>query len=129
MKKLRVTIGNRTYDVTVEELDEGAALPVRPSPMASAPPPSATPAPASAPPPSPPTTTAGPGAVYSPMAGTVKSILVKVGDVVSSNQPLVILDAMKMENQIMAPTSGAVSSIAAREGQTVREGELLLVLN
>ncbi len=51
------------------------------------------------------------GAVTSPMAGAIKSILVKEGDVVKQGQALVILEAMKMENQITAPVAGTVKSI------------------
>ena len=128
MKKLRITIGKKTYDVTVEVLSDDSPQQTRavlgkPAVAMTAPP--ATPQSAAAPP-APSQTVAG--AIYSPMAGLVKSIAVKVGDEVKANQLVVVLDAMKMENQIMAPSAGTVAGIEAKEGQSVQEGELLLVL-
>ncbi len=66
--------------------------------------------------------------VTSPMAGAIKSILVKQGDSVKQAQPLVILDAMKMENQISAPVAGTVVKIDVAAGDSVTEGQVLLVL-
>ena len=68
------------------------------------------------------------GAVTTPMAGAIKSILVKQGDSVKQGQPLVILEAMKMENQITAPVPGSVKSVDVAEGDSVTEGQILLVL-
>ena len=62
------------------------------------------------------------------MAGTVKSILVKQGDEVSIGTQLVILEAMKMENQITAPSAGTVKKVNVQEGASVQEGEVLLVI-
>ena len=133
LRKLRITVGNKSYDVTVEDLTEGDAytdvrrhasphLPSIPSP---APPPAnatRSPAPAS------PAAEPGSGAVTSPMAGAIKSILVDVGATVTSGQPLIVLEAMKMENQITAPTAGTVQSLAVKEGDSVQEAQVLLVL-
>ncbi len=130
MKKLRITIGNKSYDVTVEDLTGADAYPpptAPPPPSAPAASPAASPAPAAA-------AAAKPqlpvdaGAVTSPMAGAIKSILVKQGDTVKQSQPLVILEAMKMENQITAPVAGTVKSIDVSEGDSVTEGHVLLVL-
>ena len=127
MKKLRITIGNKSYEVTVEDLTVPAAQPAPSTAPQAAPVPAAGPTPAD-------TSTAKPqlpiaaGAVTSPMAGSVKSILVKGGDRVTSAQPLVVLEAMKMENQITAPVAGTVKSIDVKEGEQVQEGHVLLVL-
>ena len=127
MKKLRITVGNKSYDVIVEDLTEPASY--------SAPAVSRTPGIAPATPaPAAPTAAARSslpvesGAVTSPMAGAIKSILVKQGDSVKQAQPLVILDAMKMENQISAPVAGTVVKIDVAAGDSVTEGQVLLVL-
>ena len=62
------------------------------------------------------------------MAGTIKSVLVKHGDSVKQGQPLVVLEAMKMENQITAPVAGRVKSVDVKEGESVQESHILLVL-
>jgi len=130
MKRLRITIGNKSYDVTVEDLTE--ADPYQPSPTpAPAPTNPAPDAPAqSGPGPAPvkPQLPVDSGAVTSPMAGVIKSILVKQGDTVKQGQPLVVLEAMKMENQITAPAAGKVKSVDVNETDSVREGHVLLVL-
>jgi biotin carboxyl carrier protein len=97
MKKLRITVGGKTYDVTVEVLgDDDAgrpqAAPIARAAAAAAP----VPLPASAPPPpaAAPRHSTMAGAVTSPMAGTVKAVQVKVGDTVREGQVVVILDAM-----------------------------------
>lgn len=128
MKKLRITIGNKSYDVTVEDLTEAepyhaAPAPVRPTWAPSAPPQApqdVAPAPSHGPPEA--------GTVTSPMAGTIKSVLVKPSDQVTQGQPMVVLEAMKMENQITAPVAGTVKRVDVKEGDSVREGHVLLVL-
>lgn len=62
------------------------------------------------------------------ITGTVWKIQVKVGDAVAAEQPVVILESMKMEMPIEAPSAGKVVSIAVAEGQTVDEGDVLLSL-
>lgn len=64
----------------------------------------------------------------SPMAGVIKSVLVKQADHVKRGQPLVVLEAMKMESQITAPADGTVQRVEVAEGDSVREGHVLLVL-
>ncbi len=127
MKKLRITIENKTYDVTVEDLTE--AHPYQQASQAAAEPmaaPSAQPvASASRPKPQLPVDS---GAVTSPMAGSIKSVLVKPGDSVKQGQSLVILEAMKMENQITAPVAGSVKSVDVAVGESVQEGHVLVVL-
>ena len=133
MKKLRITVENKSYDVTVEDLTGADAFPPPAEPTAAAAAASATPAPAPAAP-TPNAATAKPqlpvdtGSVTSPMAGAIQSILVKEGDAVKQGQALVILEAMKMENQITAPVAGTVKSINVATGDSVTEGHVLLVL-
>jgi glutaconyl-CoA decarboxylase len=62
------------------------------------------------------------------MAGTIKSVLVKPGDTVKQGQPLVVLEAMKMENQITAPVAGCVKSVDVKAGDSVQESHVLVVL-
>lgn len=70
--------------------------------------------------------TSGPGAVNSPIPGVVKQISVSVGDKVDKNTVVLLLEAMKMENQITAGTEGTVTRIAVALGDTVDEGQLLI---
>ena len=62
------------------------------------------------------------------MAGAILTVLVKPGDSVKQGQPLVVLEAMKMENQITAPVAGTVKSVDVKEGESVGEGHVLVVL-
>jgi acetyl-CoA carboxylase biotin carboxyl carrier protein len=62
------------------------------------------------------------------ITGTVWEIRVRVGETVAAEQVLVVLESMKMEMPVEAPTSGRVASIAATQGQAVEEGEVLLTL-
>ena len=127
MKRLRITIGNKSYDVTVEDLTDTDAYPAAPEPQqpSSLAPPTPLPTPSA---PVQPQLPIDAGAVTSPMAGAIKSVLVKPGDQVTQRQPLVVLEAMKMENQITAPVAGAVKSVEVKEGDSVKEGHVLLVL-
>ncbi|MCB0117353.1 MAG: biotin/lipoyl-binding protein, partial [Caldilineaceae bacterium] len=68
------------------------------------------------------------GAVASPMAGAIKTVLVKEGEAVTKGKPLVVLEAMKMENQITAPVDGTVNQVKVKEGDSVQEGQVLVVL-
>ena len=130
MKKLRITIENKSYDVTVEDLTGVDAFPPPAEPTVAA---AAAAAPATTAP-TPSAAAAKPqlpvdtGSVTSPMAGAIQSILVKEGDAVKQGQALVILEAMKMENQITAPVAGTVKSINVATGDSVTEGHVLLVL-
>ncbi|MDR2553943.1 MAG: biotin/lipoyl-binding protein [Fibromonadaceae bacterium] len=126
MKTLRITLEGKTYDVAVEVLGESAASAPAPQPQSVAPSaPVSAPAPAaSAPAPA----AAGAGSVLSPMAGQVMKIKVAVGAAVSANQEVVVLEAMKMETPIYAPTAGTVQAISVKEGDAVAEGQTLLTI-
>lgn len=134
MKKLRVTVDGKVYEVLVEMLDEPAALAARP-PAAPAPvPPVAPVAPVAPPAAAPvPTATATPAtvdasSVCSPMAGKVVSIDVRVGDTVAEGAQLVTLEAMKMNTYVFAPRAGKITAVHAAGGEAVEEGAPLLSL-
>ena len=117
MKKYNVNVNGTAYEVTVEEVVGGAA----PAPVAAAPAAAPAPAPAAAP--------AGAGEqVKSPMPGNILSVNVNVGDTVAEGQVLMILEAMKMENEIMAPHDAKVAQVLANKGATVNTGDVLVVL-
>ncbi len=118
MRKFVVNVNGKSYEVEVDEVG-GVSAPVSaPAPVAA---PSAEPAPAAAP--------AGATSVNSPMPGTVLRIDVKAGDSVNEGDVLCILEAMKMENEIVAPVSGKVASVNVTQGQSVNSGDLLVSLS
>jgi len=127
MKQYRVTVNGQSYDVAVEELGAGAA-PVRPA----APAPVATPAPvASSAPvasPAPVAVSAGSLTVKSPMPGTVMSFKVTAGQSVNRGDVLLILEAMKMENEIVAPQAGKVVGLRVPVSASVNTGDPLVDL-
>ena len=73
-------------------------------------------------------TTAGPQRLVAPMPGKVVRVLVAAGDLVTARQPLVVVEAMKMENELRASRHGTVAEIHVREGMSVDAGALLLVI-
>ena len=127
MKNYRITVNGTSYDVTVEELPGGAAAPV-----AAAPAPVAVSAPAAAPAPAAPAAPAG-GAgsikVSSPMPGKILAVKANVGDSVKKGQVILILEAMKMENEVVAPEDGTIASIDVTVGAMVESGDTLATLN
>ena len=130
--KYKVTLNGRTYEVEVEAgkamlLDEYEAI--APAPVAAAPAaaPVAAAAPAAAAPAAPAVTGAG-EAVNAPMPGTILKVNVKVGDAVTAGTVLCVLEAMKMENEIMAPRAGTVTQVLATKGGSVDTGAPLVVI-
>ena len=129
--KYKVTLNGKTYEVEVEVgkvvlLDEYEACAPAPAPAPAAAP-AATAAPAAAPAPAPVTLSAG-EPVNAPMPGNILRIDVKEGDKVKAGQTLLILEAMKMENEIAAPKDGTVVQIATSKGAVVETGTPLIVL-
>ena len=129
--KYKVTLCGRTYEVEVEAgkamlLDEyeaivpsaPAAAPVA-APVVAAP----TAAPAAAP-----TVTAAGEAVTAPMPGTILKVNVTQGQAVKEGDVLCVLEAMKMENEIMAPRAGTVAQVVTSKGSSVDTGATLVVL-
>lgn len=137
MRKFRVTVNSTTYEVEVEEVggeQPRAAAPVAQPARAAAPvttAPAAAPkaAPAAAPTAAPRTPSAGGSQVKAPLPGVVLSIKVKPGDVVKRGGLLLILEAMKMENEILAPQDGTVREILISSGASVNTGDALVVLD
>ena len=123
MKNYRVTVNGVAYDVVVEELNGSA---VAPAPVAATPVAAPKAAPAAAPKAS---GNAGAIAVKAPMPGNLIKVNVKVGDAVKKGDVLCVLEAMKMENDIMAPADGVVASVEAAKGASVATDAVLVTLN
>lgn len=75
-----------------------------------------------------PASTGGAYTIKAPLPGTVMSVAVKVGDTVKASDPVIVLEAMKMENSIMAGRDGKVASVSVNPGDSVLEGATLIVL-
>ena len=124
MRKFNITVNGQAYEVEVEEVGGvQTAAPVRAAAAAPAAAPKAA-APAAAP-----KAAAGAGEpVKSPMPGNILDVKVKVGDKVSNGTCLVVLEAMKMENEIPAPKDGTVTSVLVNKGATVAAGDVLVTI-
>ena len=126
MKYYNITVNGVAYSVSVEETAAGAA-PVAAAPAAPAAP-KAAPAPAAAPKKAA-AGAAGAVAVKAPMPGNILDVKVAAGASVKAGDVLCILEAMKMENEIVAPQDGTVASVNCRKGDVVNVGDLLVSLN
>ena len=127
MKNYTITVNGNVYEVTVEEGFTGAAS----APKAAAPAPKAAPkaAPAPAAAPAAPAGAAGAVAVTAPMPGKILGVKASAGQAVKRGQVLLILEAMKMENEIVAPQDGTVASVNVAVGDMVEPGAVLATLN
>ena len=124
--KYKVTLNGRTYEIEVEAgkamcLDEYEAY--APAAAPAAPAPAATPAAAPAVP------VAGGETVSAPMPGTILKVNVQPGQAVKAGEVLIVLEAMKMENEIMAPKAGTVAQVLVNRGANVDTGAPMVVLN
>ena len=109
MRKFSVNVNGTKYEIEVEEIDANAIPKTAAEPVKSAP--------------------AGAGTeVRSPMPGNILQVNVNPGDVVKEGQQLMVLEAMKMENEIVAPKAGSVAQIAVSKGQVVETGSPLVVI-
>lgn len=112
MKKYRVTVNGTVYEVELEELTGSAPV-------------SAPAAPAAAPAPVAP---AAGEQICAPMPGNILAVNVTAGQAVKKGDVLMVLEAMKMENEIMCPRDGVVASVNTSKGASVESGTLLCVL-
>lgn len=131
--KYKVTLKGKTYEVEVErgeamivdEYEAYAPAPAAPAaPVVAAAPVAAAPAPAAAAP----AAVAAGTPVTAPLPGNVLGVKVNVGDAVKAGQLLVLIEAMKMENEVLAPADGVVKQIVANKGAVVATGDTLLVI-
>ena len=120
MKNYRITVNGTSYDVSVEELSGGAApvaAPVAAAPVAAPAAAPAAPAPAAG----------GAGSVK--VSSPILAVKANVGDSVKKGQVILILEAMKMENEVVAPEDGTIASIDVTVGASVESGDTLATLN
>jgi len=131
LRKFKITIDGKEYLVEMEEIGGApAAAPVVAQTVATPEPPAAAPTPATEPVSQ---TAATPAdaeeAMKAPMPGTIIKMLVAPGDTVTENQPLLVLEAMKMENEIVANKAGTVGQIFVNKNDTVNAGDALIQIN
>jgi biotin carboxyl carrier protein len=114
MKKYVIKLNDKVYEVEMEEVtaETSAAITTAANSAPKA-------APAAAP-------VSGGQKVDAPMPGTIVSVNVKAGDVVKKGQVLVVLEAMKMENEIVSPVDGKITSVGVAKGDAVSTGDFLV---
>ena len=122
MKNYTITVNGNVYNVTVEEGTTAGVI-QNAAPVAAAP--AAAPAPKAAAP----AGAQGSIQIVAPMPGKILAIKAKVGDAVTKGQVVLTLEAMKMENEIVAAEDGAISSIDTTVGATVEAGAVLATMN
>ncbi|MDE6728008.1 MAG: acetyl-CoA carboxylase biotin carboxyl carrier protein subunit [Oscillospiraceae bacterium] len=118
MKNYTITVNGNAYDVTVEENDGGSVAPA----AAAAPK-------AAAPKAAPKAAAAGGTPINAPMRGTIVEVKVKVGDKVTNGTVVAVLEAMKMENDIVSDKDGVVASICVNKGEAVETGAPVVTIN
>ena len=107
MKRFLIKINGKTYDAEVEVIGASAAAPA----VAPAPP-----------------KAGGPANVTSPLPGTVLRLVKNAGDTVAAGEVVMIVESMKMENEVVAPEAGRIASIAVAAGSAINTGDLLFTL-
>ncbi len=122
MKSYTITVNGTVYDVTVEEKGAGSeipAAPVTPAPAAPSPAPAAKASSGSA----------GSVEISAPMPGKILAVKAQVGQSVKKGEVILLLEAMKMENEVVAPQDGKIASVNVNEGAMVESGEVLATMN
>ena len=124
MSKYRITIDGKTYEMEIERMDgaytASAAEKSAPAAVSQQAAPVSAPAAASSPAPA-----AASGAVVSPMPGTILKVAAAQGDTVQKGQLVLVLEAMKMENEILAQKDGVITALYVKEGDSVQGGAAL----
>ncbi|MDE6031469.1 MAG: acetyl-CoA carboxylase biotin carboxyl carrier protein subunit [Oscillospiraceae bacterium] len=118
MKRYTITVNGNAYDVTVDEADGSAPAPAAapaPAPKKAAPKAAAG--------------AAGNASINAPMRGTIVDVKVKVGDKVTNGTVVAVLEAMKMENDIVSDKDGVVASICVNKGEAVETGAAVVTIN
>jgi glutaconyl-CoA decarboxylase len=132
MANYTISVNGKTYDVTVEKKGCGAALAAAPvAATMAAPAPTQAPAPApvqAAPASAPAKATGGAGTISAPMPGKVIQVKVKQGDSVKKGQELIVVEAMKMHNPVLAANDGVVQEIFVKAGDPIQTGTPLITV-
>lgn len=110
MKKYVIKLNGKVYEVEMEEVTAGSSAAITETHKSA---------------PAAPVSSAG-QKIEAPMPGNIVDVAVKVGDMVKKGQVLVILEAMKMENEIVSPVDGTITSLGVAKGDTVNAGDLLV---
>lgn len=128
LRKFKISIDGTQYLVEMEEVGAPVPTPADLAAPAPAPAPAAAPAPAPEPEAAPAAATPAPAGAHvqgAPMPGTILDIHLNVGDPVKANQPVMVLEAMKMESEIVAEVDGVIASIGVSKGDMVNPGDEL----
>ncbi len=120
MKRYNITVNGTAYDVAVEEVEAGAA------PVAAPVAPKAAPKAAA---PKAPTGAQGSVKVTAPMPGTVVAVKIKPGDTVTANTVVAVIEALKMENDIVAGKDGVIASVNVNKGDSVETDAVIATIN
>lgn len=128
VRRFRITINGKVFEVEAQELGHETQAHAPTTPAVSPARLETAPAPTPAQPKAKASTGAG-TRIEAPLPGLVLDVKAKEGDQVSQGQVLVILEAMKMENEIVAPEDGTVAQIAVGKGDSVSSGDVLVVLS
>ncbi len=115
MKKFKIVVNGKAYEVEVEELDSSSSAPAV-KPAAEVPKPAAA-------------SSAGGEIITAPLPGTVWKLKTSAGSRVSAGDVIMILEAMKMENEILAPIDGIVTEVRVTEGVSVDTGQVLMIIS
>lgn len=118
MKRYTITVNGNAYDVTVDEADGSSAAPAAAPAHA---PKKAAPKPAAG--------AAGNASINAPMRGTIVDVKVKAGDKVTNGTVVAVLEAMKMENDIVSDKDGVVASVCVNKGEAVETGAAVVTIN
>lgn len=114
MKKYKIKLNDKVYEVEIEEVTGGAGEAATTSTQER---------PAKS---NKPAQSSGGLTIKAPMAGSILNIILKVGDTVKKDETILILEAMKMENEISSPVDGKILSIGVLKGDSVNAGDVLI---